>query len=216
MDLFAMTENLRTIVDHASDADVVAGLAWYDKAKSFCDAITRTFDLQPLGGQGVVAALSPQVPWDKQEEQSVGAVRQFLAGVSNDDLVAVSRCTNKNAEKGRAIALGGSISAHLSGPKVEAFFRNLCGDKSVVTLDRWAVRAAIGLDASDSECAKYLKGKKRQEVIAAYETVAAEYGWTPADCQAVVWEAARNQAKARDLFGSHGRRRNVRTQEVPA
>jgi hypothetical protein len=94
--------------------------------------------------------------------------------------------------------LGGLMPAHannvirtlqgkpLSGLKVNAFYRNLMGDLSVVTIDMWIIKA-YGLKKSLTE----LQYKRLTDKITAE---AESCGLLPAQYQALVWTAARRES----------------------
>ncbi len=74
--------------------------------------------------------------------------------------------------------------ARPTGPKVSRFARNLAGDASVVTVDRWAARAA---GAPESGGARWYI-----TIESAYRAAAREARLSPAQFQAVLWVALRD------------------------
>ena len=74
----------------------------------------------------------------------------------------------------------------LSGLKVNAFYRNLAGDLSVVTIDMWIIKA-YGLKKSLTE----LQYKRLTDKITAE---AEQCGLLPAQYQALIWTAARRES----------------------
>lgn len=81
-------------------------------------------------------------------------------------------------------------ASYVSGPKVTAFYRNIIGDLSHVTLDRHAVRPL-------SKAGKDMPANKaeRARMEDAYRRAAAKVGLEPAAFQAAVWCAVRGAAR---------------------
>ncbi len=92
-----------------------------------------------------------------------------------------------NRAKAAAI-LSGVSPQTLLGPKTGPFFRNICGDWSVVTVDIWAVRAALGdKNLPEEEGERWIRGRRRSMIEAAYHLAAENCGTDVASLQAVVW-----------------------------
>jgi len=83
----------------------------------------------------------------------------------------------------------------LSGAKVTPFYHNICGDESVVTLDTWGIRAALGrYNLTENELNVWSKGHRRQVLEAGYHEAARRFCESPAALQAVVWVVVRGSA----------------------
>jgi hypothetical protein len=74
----------------------------------------------------------------------------------------------------------------ITGPKVNAFYRAIMGDREALVLDRWAIRAA-GHPLPRSEVPRTL----RRELDAAYRAAASMCGETVRAFQAIVWIVCR-------------------------
>ena len=78
-----------------------------------------------------------------------------------------------------------------TAPKTARFARNLLGDRTVVTVDVWALRVALGRHADENAL-------KRAGVYAAIEhayiLAAARLGVDPVTVQATTWVAIRGRA----------------------
>jgi hypothetical protein len=97
--------------------------------------------------------------------------------------------------KAWAIAHGAHPAKVLRGPKVSAFWLNICGNLDVVTVDTWAVRAAGITDDREAQLTLNRKGGY-ERVAAAYQDVAREVGVLPAELQAAVWLHVRGDKPA--------------------
>ena len=89
-----------------NDLDRKAGASWYADAGELCAALPGGARV----GAGVVAALSPRVPWSV----NVAAARDLLEGRE------VRGVLGANVEKARRIAAGEPPEAVLGGPKVRS------------------------------------------------------------------------------------------------
>lgn len=87
--------------------------------------------------------------------------------------------------------IDGILSADPKRMKLRNFWRNLAGDHTAVTVDRWARRIATGDYASKS----VPNGAEYDAIASAYRTVAAMVGETPATVQAVTWCVARGDGE---------------------
>ena len=76
--------------------------------------------------------------------------------------------------------------SRVTGPKVNAFYRAIMGDRDALVLDRWAIFAA-GYPKPRSEVPRTL----RMELDAAYRAAAAACGETVRAFQAIVWISRR-------------------------
>lgn len=115
----------------------------------------------------------------------MAAARAIVA--SGDPAAATAAGTYPaNAEKAARILLGVHPATVVSGPKVSAFWRAICGDPAAMTLDRWAIRAA------DHPCDPW-PGKRASAMLRdAYRVAAERVGETVRDFQAIVWIVERD------------------------
>jgi hypothetical protein len=178
----------------AADVDDLAlGLRWYDNAYAIAEELARESDLMKSGDMlrpirgwsltvrqcaGIIAALSPRCQWASNVAGARAMVRAAMMG-EPEPVVAGTR---GNRRKAWRIANGADPDAVLSGPKVRAFWANICGDVEAVTVDVWAARAAEG-HANDQAPVR-----RRYELVSeAYRRAARRFGLTPRDAQAAVW-----------------------------
>lgn len=150
---------------------------WYAAEGRRIRAMAAELGLDP--GRCIMAAaiLSPAGRWD----DVVARLSSFLRAW-RDGLALPSMPTYGANVRRAAAALAGL--ALPSGPKVSRFARNLAGDPSCVTVDRWAARAA-GLP--DHGGAPWYRAIER-----AYTAAARAVGLAPSQFQAVLWVAVRD------------------------
>ena len=176
-----MRRRILSAFNAATAADLAAGLEWYGRAER---AAADVAPHDPTTGAAIIAALSPRNRWNVNVAQ---AARVALAAACGFDCPAVS--TGGNREKAWRIALGESAADVLRGPKVRAFFANITGDDSAVTVDVWAARAAEGLSRTDAP-----SGRRYALIARAYRDVAESLGVPPRHVQAAVWVHVRGSA----------------------
>jgi len=175
----------KRLLGHYRDASffqVEAGLEWYHEAALVAATLANDGKYSLEQTAGVVAVLSPRVHWRTNKRLAHYVVACHADGVPVTD---VKGCIRGNIARAYRV-LDGDLSA-ISGPKVTAFWRGILGDETVVTLDVWAYRAAIGRDYVGP-------GPLRRSVESSYRNAARRAGVNPRDFQAIVWVAVRGSA----------------------
>lgn len=164
---------------HAADAAArTAGVQWYRAARAMARKLGRQHNVTTATAAGVIAALSPRLTW------SYNVVAANLVLGQAERVPGVFRA---NLAKARAIANGARPLSVLSGPKVRAFYRALCGDESAAVVDVWTARAA-GVNPEG------LSPQLYDQVARALKMGADEVGTTTSAFQAVAWVAVRGRA----------------------
>ena len=164
----------------------LASRDWYIVARNDCQALAELVDLPLRTIVGIVAALSPGLNW----EYNVGAAFRLIKGM---------KCPayGKNVTKGERIFAGEEPLIVLKGCKVRAFYCNIISsgqDCDCVTIDRWAVKAAMGQDTwNETTPAPTLKHYTRIEN--AYKSVARDLGILATELQAITWIHVKNQVR---------------------
>ena len=165
-----------------NDAEWDAARDWYSAAQEIALEMAREFGVTLEIAASVIAATSPRTIWSF----NVKHARAILAG---EEIPAGALGTND--KRGRNCAILG-FDGLGNGPKVNAFARNIAGDLHAVTVDMWALSAAMG---DVYGVPKYLARRGAYETIAhAYRDAADFYGVMPAQMQAIVWVAIRGRA----------------------
>jgi hypothetical protein len=135
--------------------------------------------------------LSPQNKWQTNKRDAVS----LLADDTNTVKVSTF---NKNKEKAIAIKNGKSPLDVLGGKKTRAFYNNILNPfcEKQVTIDRHAVRSALGLTAKN--IGKYGRNSHYDKISDAYKAVAKKYDVLVTTLQAIVWIVVRNLLGIKD------------------
>lgn len=180
------TQHILATLEEATPAEIVAGKNWYEDAYDLAYHLGRLHPagLLPVGVEmaaGVIAALSPRMPWGRNKEL---AVRAFADGHASGTLGNSVRAANR--------ILGGDDPLEvLKGDKVRNFYLSILGGTDSVTVDRHALEVYLGKRFKDAE--RPAVGKRLyREVSAAYVQaahiqVATTFPLTPVQVQAITW-----------------------------
>jgi hypothetical protein len=180
-----IVNNLLRVFDAATPAEFENGVFWYRIAGDHAEALaTHTGSVS--NGAALLAALSPRCRWDLN-------VAQAYAVATGADRIP-RPLLPENLERAHDVLANG-IAGLGKGPKVNAFYANIMGDEDSVTIDTWAVRAALlSPVATKSEQSKLSRVGVYDALANAYRTAAAKRGVSPSTMQAVVWVTIRNHA----------------------
>jgi len=171
-----VTATLRRKRRAASAACVEAGTRWYPENGALMEriaqeAFTATGDPITSGFvAGIVAAFSQNATW----KANITMARNYCLGTGQNGMQRVM-------DEIHALEEDAYPPAIFSGLKRGDFWRNLTGDLSAVTCDRWHLRAAFG-DRKVS-----LTPEVHALVTEATTRVAAEFDEAPATTQAIIW-----------------------------
>jgi hypothetical protein len=167
----------------ATEEQRLAGETWYETARNEAKRLAKLYDVSYRCAAGVIAVLSPRQRWEQNKLDAQNILRAATSGSRIKPTVAAY---GKNRDKAWRIAKGESPAKVLGGPKVNAFYRNICGDYNGVTVDVWAARVAEPYNHS------FAGRQKDYDVIAdAYASVALDLGTWPAFVQAICWVTIR-------------------------
>lgn len=177
-----LTRAILDIYDSTDAATRDAGELWYQIARDDCQALADEFGLSLDSACGVVAALSPNLRWDR----NIRAARNVLSGGTSEAYPA-------NEFKARRIQAGESPLDVLGGLKVRAFYSNLAsgGYDTAVTIDGHTFNAAYGLVQPVKRAT--ITPRQHRALSTAYRTAARVRGVTPPAMQATVWVAWRER-----------------------
>ena len=155
---------------------------WYELAGGWCNGLDADFDLEPGTSAGFVAALSPLNTWELQLTYTPPSIAACLA------LIKSGRRAHEgirgpgffaNRDKAARILSGEAPLEVLGGDKVRAFYCNLTGDYSVVTIDRHAL-AICGWQGS-------LTSRAYSRIECAFKFAGERLDMTGAEVQALTW-----------------------------
>lgn len=178
------TVNVLRVYRGASREHRQAGRGWYAQAHALAASIDPDGDA--TRGAGVLAALSPRTPWDR----NVALARQAYAdGHATGTLVRSCWAADQ-------IMAGVDPLDALGGPKVRAFFRLIADPtcRDAVCVDRHAIDIALGqrLTGRQRESTWRLDTDARYDQFAdCYRAAARTLRTTPGRVQAVTWVAWR-------------------------
>jgi hypothetical protein len=170
--------NILAAYSLATASDIKAGRNWYRRMSIIVGAYAVRLGITPYMAAGVYGAYSINNGWKDNMRRARGILRHgrpinglplqrmyantAMAGISFDTFVTDSH-------------------------KVKRFTRNISGDFSCVTVDRWAIRIATG----DYTIGRPPVGKEYLAIEEAYIIAAGMVGELPAELQAITWLVAR-------------------------
>lgn len=182
-----MVANITALYDGATPEQMRQGLTWYDDAREYAAALAAGTDYTIEQCAGVIAALSPQAPWAVNKLWAARIIEWHHNGAEGD---APKASTGANRAKAVRILDGEPVLDILGGVKVRAFFLNIMGAASVVTVDLWAYYCATGRKLANNE---YVSKAANGPIQRAFFDAAAARLVSPAAMQAVVWVVARGR-----------------------
>lgn len=151
------------------------GLNWYATARQIALEIGDG-DLKL--GAGLLAAISPQMPWERNVKLAAQTMLRDFRGLTDDK---IAKC--------RAILDGVDPWLVLRGFKVRSFYANILGFENYVTVDTWMSQHYVpGKPYPDTAARTNKAGRKLYNKIASrIRREAKQAGVTPAQWQAIVW-----------------------------
>lgn len=190
---------LYRLYELASESEKQSGRVWYDHARDEIAKLVVQHQTRTKIVAGVVAALSPNIRWAQNLKD---ADRVLGVGLSPYKLADYYECkvSTYNSNKRKAFEIAeldwnsvyfehgprGEPLDILRGPKVTAFYRNLVGDSTALTLDSHAYNAFCGFRATGSDLPG-LRAQLTRDAREAYTRAADVKGETVADFQAIIW-----------------------------
>lgn len=170
-------------LSNATDDQWTRGLDWYPQARDFVAEVQRQYPHYTHEQiAGLVAVTSPMVRWSLNQKVTLAYCEQHSEGVSVRDW-APALFVGLNMSRAEQV-LNGNLEV-ISGQKIEAFFANLCGDDSRVTIDSWMARTLFHKSIPSP--------REARAGQAAITRVAEEEGISPAAAQAVIWTWTREK-----------------------
>jgi hypothetical protein len=194
----ANTRHISGILQLATEADILEGKDWYDRAYRFAVQLIATYQPLTLGqAVGVIAALSPNNKWQRNCNDAEALIKTWA---TNGDYSMIKVCTyGKNKQK--AIDILGldaesldneAIATILNGQKITSFYRSIMGDQANVCVDGHAYSVFIGERIATSQTPSIPKSLY-ETIQRAYKLVADRsvdlcgHHLSPVQVQAVTW-----------------------------
>jgi len=170
--------NILACYDRAPSHVKADGRSWYSDALGIARAISAKHGIPLATAAGVIAALSPQSPWDRNVADAWALVGGGEPRVKPDSLA-----------KARRIVAGESPDTVLRGNKVRAFYAAIMGDHSVVVVDRHAASCYANRKLNDAQVRPVFatSGILYRRIAGAYRKAAKAAGVSPCEMQAVAW-----------------------------
>lgn len=184
-EVYAMAVRLRKYAAFADERVKAAGMAWYGEAQQLATDLAAEYNLTLQQAADCLALTSINCKWEVQ----VKYIRLLLTAIrSGCEPTSAPGPFLKSVKTNVARVLSGEQGV-VKGEKIAAFAANIAGNHSYVTVDRWAVRAAVGRNTEERETQKLMKSGSlsRAKIDAAYHIAARLEGYTPAAYQAIVW-----------------------------
>ena len=178
-----ITDVFEYVMSNASETALVNAVNWYPIAHAFCAQWAQAFGLETWQVAGIVAALSPQLSWEKNKEQAIESIARLQNSRTLDGMMAYP------ANKAKAIRIfkGEAPLDVLGGMKVRSFYRNIMLDTESVTIDRHACAIALHGLNTDKSGQVSVTDKLYRLLARAYADVAHNYGVAPFVIQSVTW-----------------------------
>ncbi|USC17020.1 hypothetical protein [Rhodococcus sp. 11-3] len=179
----AVVANILAYYDAASDEQRAAGVEWYETARDHAAIISWQHSAPIENVVAVISHLSPQTAWDVN---LAGAYSLYSDGTA-------ARCMGDNIARAKRAMHARDPFATFGddAPKTKSFYRNILGDDSYVTIDVWALRAAVGRNVEESRLGRV---GAYDALAHCYRIAAARRGIAPSAMQAAVWVAIRGRA----------------------
>ena len=194
----ANTRHISGMLMLASQADIISGLHWYQRAYDLSVRFIHTYEGLTMGqAVGVIAALSPNNKWERNCIDAEAMIKTWAIG---GDYNMIKVCTF-NPNKQKAIAILSldmesvdteAIPKILNGQKVVAFYRSIMGDKNAVCVDGHAYAIFIGERVPTTKTPS-ITPKLFETIQRAYQLVAKRSAdlcgieLSPTQVQAVTW-----------------------------
>jgi hypothetical protein len=182
MDLTQARENILSIWDQAQLFDKANGFNWYPSAYQTAERIALEGKVSTEQAAGIIAALSPQMEWNKNVELAETSIKRKRFGGHYTSSV----------NKAKAIFRGVRPESVLKSPdghdKTFHFYQCIVskGEMDSVCLDRHALAIALGRETTKEE-RHALRRKVYRDLAEIYRNLAGELGIKPSELQAVSW-----------------------------
>lgn len=170
----AYVQRIIAVWDRASKDQLARGRSWYRNAHDLAVMIS---DGNPIAGAGVIAALSAQASWRRNQTMAAKIFRREPVGSTRERLTKVAKI------------LAGTDPAEVlaTGRKTLNFYRCIVDpfDGDAVVIDRHAHDLAVGEVYGNRP--RGLDGARYDVLAHCYREAAQRLGELPSTVQAVTW-----------------------------
>jgi hypothetical protein len=189
-------DNLLSILSHATDSDIQAGLSWYPNTHAACKDLAYQFSLPLESVIGVVAAISPGLRWERNLEYASKLISLFQAG-NHEAMFSYSVYGSRSINVASDILNGVPVEFALSGPKVTSFYANLLNpfDPLPVTIDGHIKSACLGVRVGNHSSGPIRLTVNRFEYphwAGVIRNLSHSTSFIPSALQAIIWLTWRN------------------------
>lgn len=212
-----LTRNIGAMFERATPEQVESGRLWYPKVNEAVAKGIKGTSLSPIHGAGLVAAVSPNMDWDKRNIDAFGELHSLRERDWHDVLVkkdrsriqgmGINSASDANLTKAYRIMQGehpDDVLPRATAPKTNAFTHNINLEAKHVTIDGRAHDIAAnrmqgweqgrGISSADNKTGKPTRYEHFEQ---AYHNAASSHGLTGFEMQAVTWE----RGKAEERMG---------------
>lgn len=187
----------------ASPVEVREGKRWYSDAAKIAESISDETGISHLKVAGVIAALSPQNPWDRNVTDARNICQVY--SIDGKDAAQAVKVGTFGANKAKAIKILQceglvdyvTVCHILNGQKVVNFYRSILGHDDAVCVDGHAYSIWLGERVSTKDTPKLTTNL--------YNRIAEDYrecttkineilgsNYKPSTVQAITWVVHRN------------------------
>jgi hypothetical protein len=199
-----VTREISDTVKGMDESAYEESIDWYFQAHSFADELAKEFGTSLEIAAGIIAAVSPRMPWLRNKSVAAGILREYRKYLFLSPLesaYAIGLGLSSNVAMAVKIARGEEIAEVLTGTKRRSFYNNIVSPDSgdSVTVDTWMVRAFMNTSNLNLKDASELLRKGRVAlggtgagyyVIAeAVRGIAENMSLQPHQVQAAYWTA---------------------------
>lgn len=163
------------------------GFAWYPEALDFAQGLTDAYGIRVEQSAAVIAALSPQLDWERNKVWAAEVVDAWHSGT------ILPRRGLGNSLRRAAIALRGDltdIEREKGSLKVHRFYHSILGHSGYATVDRHALRVALG---NYGDAVPAMTDNAYRSVERAYIDASGELRKGTRHIQAVTWIVCRRE-----------------------
>lgn len=184
--------NIIKVYEKATQDEIDHGKRWYYIAEKFAVDIAYRHDIPMHTVAGVIAALSPNLKWNRNVADAETVVDAFMSGRERSDVVVSAYPQNV----GKAWAIleqlpdVDGVKRILNGPKITAFFANIIGEDAC-TVDGHAHNIYYNKRLALKDKRLSIGKKEYAKIERAYRKAARKLGLRASELQAITWVAWR-------------------------
>jgi len=188
-----VSKRLHSFYVNSSQDNKVNGHIWYLEAHKFAKQLSIEHNLSLDCVAGVIAVLSPACTWEQNKKDAEKVIQAYsLLKTQGVKQVSVSTYAQNKLKALELIKDNKGLEATKTNLKTFNFSKNIINplDDEHVTVDRHAVKALRGMKQGGSV---NITAKEYKRAETAYKKTAKYLGILPAELQAVVWLAYKDE-----------------------